>query len=68
MCEAQGITWSDGIFHSKCLNKSPGELAFQIDSSSQLGQKLFVALERKITFKKHMLYFLEISVMKKLEQ
>ena len=44
--ESQGATWANVPFHPEALKKSLRGLALQIESCTQPGQKLFVALEK----------------------
>ena len=46
MFEAQVITWANGPVHFEFLNKSPRELALQIEMSSLLGHKLCIAVSK----------------------
>ena len=48
MFEAQGIRWADGAVQYDLLYKHPRELSLQIESSSQLCQKISVTLEKNL--------------------
>ena len=45
MFEAQGISWIDSPI-SNTIKESPRDLVLKIESKEQLGQKLFVVLEK----------------------
>ena len=46
MLETQGVSQTDSADHPKLLKQSTRQLALQIESLSQPGQKLFVDLEK----------------------